>query len=556
MKRGIGILAMMIVAIAVANTTVTGCRKKPAGSDTGAAPAAESPAVQEWEVIARGQADLPELDRHALLKRVRKWVEAAHTLPSWEAHYEAGFTQVSPPVREMARVRMVSAGRKWAVHLLTNADDGQQMQTWRAACDGNTVCLIWPDSKQAQLLRASEQVGFGSAPMLPAFLPQLPSEDALRCGVDLRDMLTMLDDPEVRLSPSCTRVDGNPCYVLERTKTSEYPVFQSRQQADQWREEHPDEEISADGSVRPLVVIDPHAKPGQKVTRTVTMRLAVDPKLGFAIVRWARGLDMHMLGRPISVFPDMEAVYHDFQKVAEALYLPRRMEFNIYHQTISGRPELFQRFTLAVEDIIVQPQCEAGLFEPAIPEGYAVADGARGIAYTAGESQEKLDILIAGAEARDAFYHRLQEGPAPSLEALMWIVDEPIDLAEHRGRPIILHFWGIDCAPCTHELLRLQDQHGNTMHNKREPLFVSIHPYVEGAELEKVQQVVRQKGITFPVMIDAPYTGELSWGRTFQKYRIFGIPSEIRIDESGRVGEIEKELVSEDSWWIGKGQAK
>jgi hypothetical protein len=79
---------------------------------------------------------------------------------------------------------------------------------------------------------------------------------------------------------------------------------------------------------------------------------------------------------------------------------------------------------------------------------------------------------------------------------------------------------------------------------------------VEGAELEKVQQVVRQKGITFPVMIDAPYTGELSWGRTFQKYRIFGIPSEIRIDESGRVGEIEKELVSENSWWIGKGQAK
>jgi len=263
-----------------------------------------------------------------------------------------------------------------------------------------------------------------------------------------------------------------------------------------------------------------------------------------------------MPGRPMSLSPDREVVYRDFRKVGEALYLPSRMEFTIYHATVLGRPEVFQRFTLGVEDIIVPPDYEAGLFEPAIPEGYAVADVPRGITYTAGEAQEKLDVLIAAAKARDEFYRRLQEGPAPSLEASTWVVGDAIDLNKHKGRPIILHFWGIDCAPCMHELPRLQDQYGNTIHNTREPLFVSIHPYVEGAELKRVQQLVKRQGITFPVMIDSPHTGELSWGRTFQKYRIFGIPGEVRIDESGRVGEIARELVSESSWWVDKGQDK
>jgi len=135
-----------------------------------------------------------------------------------------------------------------------------------------------------------------------------------------------------------------------------------------------------------------------------------------------------------------------------------------------------------------------------------------------------------------------------------WIVGEPVDLSKHKGRPITLHFWGIDCAPCMHELPRLQDRYGNMMRYSYEPLFVSIHPYVEGEELKRVRRLVKEKGITFPVMVDSPYTGEPSWGRTFQKYRIFGVPSEIRIDESGRVGEVERELISEDSWWIGKGQ--
>jgi peroxiredoxin len=550
MRRGAIGLAVVVLMIAVATMIVTGCRREPAGSDTNSCPRAESPGVQEWEVLSREQAGLPEVSQDELVARVQKWVEMARGLLSWEAHYEATFAQMSPSVRETARVRMVSAGEKWAVHLLVNPDDATRVQGWQAACDGSTIRLIWPDSKQAQILKAGERAGLGSAPALPAFLPQLPSVDALRWGVDVRDAFGMLNAPEVRLSPSCTRVDGNPCYVLERAQTLEYPVFRTDEQADRWLQEHAGEGLSADGSLRPLVVIDPHTKADQKIVCTLTTRLAVDPNVGFAVARWDRRGGMQMPDRSISLSPDREVVYRNFHKIGEALYLPWHMEFTIYHPTAPGRAEVFQQFTLDVEDILVPREHEAGLFEPAIPEGYAVTDVARGIGYTAGDPQEKVDALIAAAKARDEFYRRLQEGPAPSLEASTWLVGGPIDLDKYKGRAIVLHFWGIDCAPCTYELPRLQDQYGGTMQNTREPLFVSIHPHVEGAELKRVQQLVKQQGITFPMMIDTPPP----WGRTFRKYRIFGIPSEVKIDESGRVGETPKELISESSWWVSEGR--
>jgi hypothetical protein len=64
---------------------------------------------------------------------------------------------------------------------------------------------------------------------------------------------------------------------------------------------------------------------------------------------------------------------------------------------------------------------------------------------------------------------------------------------------------------------------------------------------------VKDKGITFPVMVDAPHANHM-WGDTFYRYRIFSEPSEIRIDEGGRVMEDEREFVSESSWWVSQSQ--
>ena len=66
----------------------------------------------------------------------------------------------------------------------------------------------------------------------------------------------------------------------------------------------------------------------------------------------------------------------------------------------------------------------------------------------------------------------------------------------------------------------------------------------------KLSKVVRDKGISFPVMIDKPLQDKPYWGKTFMKYRIWSIPSEARINEEGHISEIDKPYIDKGSDWV------
>jgi peroxiredoxin len=193
------------------------------------------------------------------------------------------------------------------------------------------------------------------------------------------------------------------------------------------------------------------------------------------------------------------------------------------------------------------------MFETKIPEGYSVTDVDKGIVYTAGDSNETLAALLAGVQARDVFYSKLSDGPAPSLEASQWFNTKPISLSDYTGREIILHFWSIGCRPCVHELPRLQEQYGPTLKSSSGPLFISIHPFAEGKNLEQLKEMIKKYGITFPVMVDSG--GDKQWpiGKTHKKYRNDAWPTNIKIDPNGHfAGFSEKVLINTSSRWIVK----
>ncbi|MDY0354445.1 MAG: TlpA disulfide reductase family protein [Sedimentisphaerales bacterium] len=509
-------------------------------------------AVEEWKTIPREQADLPHVEVSEVIAGVRSWLKSFEGLTSWEARYATTFIQSSPShFRAETRFRTISDGPKWYSWQQSISSGGEKAQPWEAACDGNTVHIVWPDEKCAQIDSVGNNIGWGSAPTLRAFLPQIPGDSALRGRGDLpRHPFDYLDGPEIRLLPVCTRVNERACYILERTRKEEYPIFRTQQEADQWDEEHEAELASRDRSMPRTVVIDPTAKAEDKISHAITTRLAVDPKLGFAVVRWAFGTEGHRPGLEMAIFPSQEITYQDFHKVDEGVQMPFQVEFTVYRTNSDQRREVSQRSRLVLESFVSHPECEASAFAPVLPQGYAVADTVRGIAYTVGDPQSKIDRLLAGAQARDAFYAHLRGGPAPALRGSAWINSDPIDLAGYEGRPIILHFWSIACGPCMSALPRLQAQYGDTLRSTDRPLFVSVHPHAEGADLENVRQIVKNKGVTFPVMVDAPAGNRMFGGDTFYRYRIFAVPSEIHIDSDGRVGEVGKELISESDWWV------
>lgn len=528
----------------------------PGGSQAGSAPTLPQVIedVHPWETVPPEQGGLRKLSREEVVAGVNKWIEAFKTLTPWEATYQATYKQGSPSeFLEEFHVRIVSDGRKWYLNAQIKHSGEQQTNVLQAASDGNVVRAVGPDQKDAQIRGTHEGIGLGSAATLPVFLSQLPAEGVLRRGADFYQDLDAgdpLNDPQTQLSPAYARLDGHVCYVLERVKRQEYPVFKNHEQPDQWLREHPDERASRDGSTQPILLIDPQAEASQKINRTSTTCLAVDPNLGFAVVRWARGDETQIPRLRTAVFPKTEVAYRDFRKVNGNLYVPFQMEFTEYKVTSGAARNVHFQSRLALEEFLIGREYKTELFQPVFPEGCGVLDTIRGIWYKVGDPKDKMDRLLAAADAQDAFYRRLRQEPAPALEASKWIGTDPIDLAQYKGRSIILHFWSIGCRPCVYELPRLQTQYGDTLKSSEGPLFISIHQYVDGPTLKEVEQTIKEKGITFPVMIDASHTDRMYWGQTSFKYRVFSNPYEIRIGEDGRVGEIEKHTVSESSWWI------
>jgi peroxiredoxin len=296
---------------------------------------------------------------------------------------------------------------------------------------------------------------------------------------------------------------------------------------------------------------DSRAKSGDVRMVKATTRLAIDPELGFAIVRWARGLQNETPHALTSLFPKSEIIYMDFQKIGKEIYSPREMTYAEYSFAGEGQKKIHAETALHITNFAVDKTYPPEMFELKIPEGYSIIDANSRVVYTVGDSNETIDALLAGARARDAFYAKLSDGPSPSLEASQWFNSKPIRLSDYKGREILLHFWTIGCSPCVRDLPRLQEQYGRTLESSSGPLFISIHTFAEGRDLQQLQDMIKKYGITFPVMVDS--SGDAQWpiGKTHKKYQVDGWPTNIKIDSDGHfAGLVDNPLINTTSRWL------
>jgi len=64
-------------------------------------------------------------------------------------------------------------------------------------------------------------------------------------------------------------------------------------------------------------------------------------------------------------------------------------------------------------------------------------------------------------------------------------------------------------------------------------VVIGIHEYA--GDIETVKRAARERGITYPVAVDAQSPDAGSRGRTFDAFRFAGFPHQIIIDERGLV---------------------
>ncbi len=121
----------------------------------------------------------------------------------------------------------------------------------------------------------------------------------------------------------------------------------------------------------------------------------------------------------------------------------------------------------------------------------------------------------------------MEQGGGPSLSGgTGWINSGPIDLAELRGKIVLLDFWTFCCINCHHvlpDLAKLEEKY------KNELVVIGVHYPKFDAErnIENVRQKVREYRIKHPVVTDAD---QVLWNR----FGVSSWPTLVLIDANGK----------------------
>jgi len=112
--------------------------------------------------------------------------------------------------------------------------------------------------------------------------------------------------------------------------------------------------------------------------------------------------------------------------------------------------------------------------------------------------------------------------PAPSCALREVGTGRTVDLAEFRGKPVVLNFWATWCGPCWEE-------HPVLVANARmmQPQVQFLGVVFQDTE-EKIQGFLDQRGSAYPTVVDDA-------GKTAIAYGVGGVPETFFLDGSGKI---------------------
>ncbi len=98
-----------------------------------------------------------------------------------------------------------------------------------------------------------------------------------------------------------------------------------------------------------------------------------------------------------------------------------------------------------------------------------------------------------------------------------------VSLSDHQGRWVLLTFWATWCGPCITEMPSLQQ-----FHSRNADAGFSVLAVAVGSDEAGVRDLVRQQGLTFPVLLDR---GD----RVASTYQAWSVPLTYLVDPDGNL---------------------
>lgn len=169
-----------------------------------------------------------------------------------------------------------------------------------------------------------------------------------------------------------------------------------------------------------------------------------------------------------------------------------------------------------------------------------------------GTEQMKLDLKSAykGAETFDVYYATLEKVanekekakfmkeminmPAPTF-ALLNLKGEKVDLANLKGKVVILDYWATWCGPCIASFPGMQKAVDKY---KNDPnvvfLFINTSQREENRE-QVVKDFMAANPYTFNVLLDTKNKQDPNKFDVIEEYKVTGIPTKFIIDGNGKI---------------------
>lgn len=102
--------------------------------------------------------------------------------------------------------------------------------------------------------------------------------------------------------------------------------------------------------------------------------------------------------------------------------------------------------------------------------------------------------------------------------------DQPVSLADYRGKVVVLNFWTTWCTICEKEMPEL-DEAANILMKEGKVVLLLINT---GEDVNKVKKYIKDNAYTMPVLLDPDST-------VFKQYGLRAYPTNIVINRDGTV---------------------